>query len=203
MSDSRLRVALLYFSGLILFDFWFDCINRAPALLLENVPYIKKVVFPLEILCWVALAGALFRVVVSGAILLAFYLAIDGVPPASALAVPVTLVPFALVALGFMWFLSAAGVYLRDLRQAVVVVAPTAMFLSPIFFPLAVVPEPFQTLLYLNPLTLIVETVRAALFLGQWPDWTALAAYSGVAWFFAWAGYAWFLRLRGGFADVV
>ena len=203
LEGSTFQVALLYFSGLILFDFVLECLTRAPALLLEQVSYVKKVLFPLEILAWVVIGGALFRVLVGSAILLAFYLAIDGLPPVSALAAPFLMLPLALVAVGFIWFLSAIGVFVRDFRHAVLMLAPVTMFLTPIFFPLSSVSDPLRSLLYLNPLTLIVESVRATLFLGEWPNWLALALYTGLAWAFAWAGRSWFLYVRGEFADVV
>jgi lipopolysaccharide transport system permease protein len=200
---STFQVALLYFAGLILFDFVLECLMRAPALLAEQVAYVKKVLFPLEILAWVVVGAALFRVVVGSAILLVFYLAIDGLPPLSALAAPVLVLPLALVALAFTWLLSAVGVFVRDFRHAVLILAPVTMFLTPIFFPLKKVDEPLHSLLYLNPLTFIIESVRAALFNGQWPNWPALALYTVIAWAFAWAARSWFLFVRGEFADVV
>jgi lipopolysaccharide transport system permease protein len=203
LEGSTLQVALLYFSGLILFDFVLECLMRAPTLLAEQISYVKKVLFPLEILAWVVVGGALFRVLVGSAILLAFYLAIDGLPPLSALAAPLLVLPLALVAIGFTWFLSAVGVFVRDFRHAVLVLAPVTMFLTPIFFPLSTVPEPLRSLLYLNPLTFIIESVRATLFSGEWPSWPALALYTGIAWVLAWAGRTWFLFVRGEFADVV
>jgi len=203
LEGSTVQVALLYFSGLILFDFVLECLMRAPALLAEHISYVKKVLFPLEILAWVVVGGALFRVLVGGAILLAFYLAIDGLPPLSALAAPLLVLPLALVAVGFTWFLSAIGVFVRDFRHAVLVLAPVTMFLTPIFFPLSTVSEPLRSMLYLNPLTFIIESVRATLFLGEWPNWPALALYTVIAWAFAWAGRSWFLFVRGEFADVV
>jgi lipopolysaccharide transport system permease protein len=203
LEGSTLQVALLYFSGLILFDFVLECLMRAPALLAEQISYVKKVLFPLEILAWVVVGGALFRVLVGSAILLAFYLAIDGLPPLSALAAPVLVLPLALVAIGFTWFLSAIGVFVRDFRHAVLLLAPVTMFLTPIFFPLSTISEPLRSLLYLNPLTFIVESMRATLFLGEWPNWLALALYTTVAWAFAWAGRSWFLFVRGEFADVI
>lgn len=201
--ENHLKVALLYFVGLIFFNFLFECINRAPTLLLENVAYIKKVIFPLEILPWVVAGAGLVRVAVSAAILFAFYLVINGLPPLSVMAIPLLVTPLILVALGLTWFLSALGVYLRDIRQAMAVVAPATMFLSPIFFPLADVPEPFRTLLYINPLTFVIDSARGALFLGTWPSWSGLALYIGLAWAVAWAGYAWFMSVRHGFADVL
>lgn len=203
MEGSTLQVALLYFSGIILFDFVLECLTRAPALLAEQISYVKKVLFPLEILAWVVIGGALFRVLVGSSILLVFYLAIDGLPPLAALAVPVLVLPLVLVAMGFIWFLSAIGVYIRDFRHAVLVLAPVTMFLTPIFFPLSTISEPIRSLLYLNPLTFVIESVRAALFVGAWPNWPALALYAALAWGFAWAGRSWFLFVRGEFADVV
>ncbi len=203
LEGSTLQVALLYFSGLVLFDFVLECLMRAPALLAEQIAYVKKVLFPLEILAWVVVGSALFRVLVGSGILLAFYLAIDGLPPLSALAVPVLVLPLALVAVGCTWFLSAAGVFIRDFRHAVLVMAPVTMFFTPIFYPLSTISEPLRTLLYLNPLTFVIESVRATLFLGEWPNWLALALYTVIAWAFAWAGRSWFLFVRGEFADVV
>jgi lipopolysaccharide transport system permease protein len=202
-AGGKLQVALLYFVGLILYEFLVECIGRGPTLMLENVSYIKKVVFPLDILAWVAVGGALFRVGVSSLMLLVFFLVLDGLPPPSALAAPLVVPPLALIGLGCLWFLSAMGVYLRDLRHGAALVAPALMFLSPIFFPLSAVPEPVRTLLYLNPLTPAIEMARGALFLGQWPDWGGLALYTGIGLVFAWAGHAWFMSVRRGFADVV
>jgi len=201
--ENHLRVALLYFVGLIAFNFLFECINRAPTLLLENVAYIKKVIFPLEVLPWVIVGAGLVRVAVSSAILLAFYFVIDGLPPPAVVVIPLLVVPLAMITLGLAWFLSALGVYLRDIRQAMTVVAPATMFLSPIFFPLSEVPEPFRSLLYINPLTFVIDSTRSALFLGTWPSWLGLTFYFGVAWIVAWTGYAWFMSVRRGFADVL
>lgn len=201
--QNHLKVALLYFVGLIAFNFLFECVNRAPTLLLENVAYIKKVIFPLEVLPWVIVGAGLVRAVVSAAILFVFYLVMNGVPPLAVIAIPLMVVPLVMITLGFTWFLSAVGVYLRDIRQAMTVVAPATMFLSPIFFPLSEVPEPFRFLLYINPLTFVIDAGRGALFFGLWPNWAGLALYFGAAWIVAWAGYASFMSVRRGFADVL
>ena len=203
METSKFQVPLLYFVGLILFDFFFECINRAPTLMIEHAVYIKKIVFPVEILAWVVVLVALFRVVIGGALLLLFYLVIDGLPPPSALAAPLIILPLAVIALGLVLFLSALGVYVRDFRQVITVIAPAIMFLSPIFFPLATVAAPFRRFFYLSPLTFPAESIRAALFLGEWPNGLGALAYVLAAWLVAWAGYAWFMTVREGFSDVV
>jgi lipopolysaccharide transport system permease protein len=196
------NVALLYFVGLILFDFLFESVIRAPMLVGEYASLIKKVPFPVEVIAWVALATAAFRGVVSACILLIFYLVVDGLPPVSALSIPITLAPLALVALGSIWLLAPVGAFVRDVRHLIGLAAPAAMFLTPIFYPLSAVPEPYRYLLYANPLSLAVEDTRRALFEGGWPQWGALAAYSIIAWAFVSGAYWTFMRVKMDLADV-
>ena len=200
---SNVEIALTYFSGLILFDFVFECVSRAPGLMLEHVNYIKKVVFPVEILAWMVLFGSAFRLAIGSILLLAFYFFAAGLPPPSALFVPLILAPLALFAIGSVWFLSALGVYIRDIKQLIIVIAPIAMFLSPVFFPLSAVPEVFRAYFYLNPLTYPLESVRAALFVGHWTPTTGFTVYCASSLIFSWLGYLTFMRLRFGFADVL
>ena len=201
--NTALETALLYFVGLTFYDFFMEAIHSSPALMADNVNYVKKVVFPLEILPFATLGAALVRLCVTGAILLVFFVVIRGMPPLATVAVPLAVAPFALVVLGFTWFLSALGAYVRDLRQVTGVLALVMMYLSPIFFPLVMVPERARALFYVNPLAFPIETTRGALFSGQWPAWWALLAYAAVAWLFAAAGYRWFVRVKPGFADVI
>lgn len=198
-----LDTALLYFIGLTYYDLFMEAINTAPGLMLDNVNYVKKVVFPLEILPVAALGAALVRLAVTGAIVLIFFVVIRGVPPLASLAIPLIVAPFALLVLGVVWFLSALGAYVRDLKQVTGVLALVMMYLSPIFFPLTMVPARARVFFYANPLAFPIESTRAALFAGAWPNWSALAAYIVIAWLFAVAGFRWFLHVKPGFADVV
>lgn len=200
---SNTEFALLLFSGLILFNVLGECLSRAPGLLLENVSYIKKVVFPLEILPLVSLAVALFNAGIGFVILVVFHLMVAGLPPPTALLLPLVLAPLCLTTLGLSWFFAAAGVFLRDLRQVVGVAVTVLMFLSPIFYPMTAIPERFRAILHLNPMTAILEQSKDLLFWGRVPspvDW-GLATLG--AWAVAWLGYLWFMKTRRGFADVV
>ncbi len=196
-------VVLIYFSGLVIFNFFIEPVCRAPALMVENVSYIKKIIFPLELFAWVVLGGALFRLCIGAAILSLVYLAVKGLPPVTAIVIPLLLALLSLVVVGFVWLLSALAVYLRDIRHMIVVLMPAFMFLSPVFFPLSAVPEMLRGLLYVNPLTFILEGMRGALFGGLWPNWFALAVYAVAAFLFCWFAYRLFVKLRAGFADVL
>ena len=109
-SDSRSEFALVLFAGLMVFNLFAECFNRAPRLILDNVNYVKKVVFPLEILPWVALGSALVNLGISLLVWLAFYGVAFGVPPVTVLLFPLMILPLLLLVLGLSWALAALGV---------------------------------------------------------------------------------------------
>ena len=195
--------AVILFAGLSVFQLFAEVVTRAPSLVLANVNYVKKVVFPLEILPLVAVGSALFHFCVSLAALLAFMLWVPGHIPATALLLPLVLAPLILVMLGLAWFFASLGVYLRDTAQVLSTVVSALMFLSPIFFPSSAMPEWIRPWLVLNPLTLPVEQAREVLIWGRVPDFGALAVYAACAAVIAAAGFSWFQATRKGFADVL
>lgn len=194
---------LLLYSGVLIYSIFSECVGRAATLVLENVSYVKKVVFPLEILPWVAMTTALVNFLIGMAVMLALYLAMLGLPPATILLLPLVVAPLVLFTLGVTWALAAVGVYLRDLRHVVGVLVSMLMFLSPIFYPVTAVPEGVRVVLYLNPITPILETSKDVLFWGRLPDPALLVGSLVAAWAVAWLGHYAFARLRRGFADVV
>jgi lipopolysaccharide transport system permease protein len=203
---SPLEVAVLRFVGLTLFDFFFDCLMTAPTLMVDNANFVKKVVFPLEILSFVTVGAALVRFCITASIVLVLYLAADGMPGLAALSIPLLLVPLILVAAGLVWVMAAIGTYIRDLGQVIGLFSMVALYLSPILFPVSQVAAaapwavPF---FYANPLTFVIESSRAALFSNLWPNWTGLLLYTLGAWLFASVCFRWFVRLKPGFADVL
>jgi lipopolysaccharide transport system permease protein len=202
-SDSKTEFALILFAGLLVFNFFSECVNRAPGLILANTSYVKKVVFPLEILPVVTLGTALFHCMVGLLAWLLFYMIFFGAPPLTALLFPVVLLPLLFLTAGISWLLASLGVFLRDVAQVVGVVTTVLMFLSPIFYPVSALPESFQKVLLLNPLALVIEQTRDVLIFGKalhWPVYFASLVGSIVV---AWLGYAWFQKTRKGFADVL
>jgi len=203
VSENPGDFALMLFAGMLLFTFFSECVNRAPGLLVSNPNLVKKIVFPLEVQAWVSVVSGLFQTLVSLVVLLAAFLFLKGIPPWTALLVPVVFVPLSLVVLGLSWFLSSLGVYLRDIGQVVGHLVMMTMFLSPLFYPVTAIPEKFRPLFYLNPLTMLMGQARKVLILGELPDWTSLGIYTLGALAFAWFGFWWFQRTRRGFADVI
>ncbi len=202
-SESRSEFALVLFAGMIVFSLFSEAITRAPTTIVANPSYVKKVIFPLEILPCVALGAALFHACVSVLVWLAAYVLLFGTPHVTALLLPVVLLPLVLLTLGLSWLLASLGVYLRDVAQVVGLATTALMFMSPIFYPLSALPEQYRPLLLLNPVTPAVEQARAVLVWGQLPDFGMLAIYLAASAAIAWLGFAWFQKTRRGFADVL
>lgn len=202
-STASFEFAVILFAGLNINSLFAECANRAPALIVDNTNFVKKVVFPLEILPWSVVGAALFHLLISTVVLLVFGLAVRGAIPWTVLLFPVVVAAFLPFIAGVVWVLASLGVFLRDVKQAIGVVTAALMFLAPIFYPKEMIPPQYRDLLYLNPLTIVVEASQNVLVWGQVPDWRLLGPYALGSCLFAWFGFAWFERTRRGFSDVL
>jgi lipopolysaccharide transport system permease protein len=202
-AQSKTEFAMVLFAGLMAFNLFAECINRAPSLILVNVNFVKKVVYPLEILPLVVLAAGLFHFFISLGVWTLAYILLFSVPHLTIIYVPLVLMPLMMFILGGSWMLSSLGVYLRDISQLIGLLVTILMFLSPIFYPVSALPERYQFILYMNPLTPIIEQLRGVLYLGQAPNFIVL----GLSWLvnavIAWLGFLCFQKTRSGFADVL
>ena len=203
IGGGRAGFAIVLFVGMIIHGLFAEVINRAPGLMLSNVNYVKKVVFPLELLPVTALGAAVFHALISLVVLLAVFLLSNGYLQATAVLFPLILLPLVIATLGFTWMLASLGVFVRDVGQTVGIFTTILLFVSPVFYPVSALPESFRPWLLANPLTFIIEQSRAVLVYGQYPDWSGLALYTAASVVIAWAGFWWFQRTRKGFADVL
>lgn len=195
--------ALHVFSGLLTFGIFSESVSRAPNLIIENSNYVKKVVFPLEVLSCVIVGAALFNALIGfGIFFLGFFLLL-GPPPLSALLLPLVMSPLIFFTLGACWFLSALGVFVRDVRYLVTVAISVLMFMSPIFYPASAFPEKLRVLMLLNPLAPVLDAVKGALFDGNFPDPIIYAGGLSVSVLATWVGYTFFMITKRAFADVI
>ncbi|MCL6478014.1 MAG: ABC transporter permease [Peptococcaceae bacterium] len=201
--ESKADFAIILFVGMIVHGLFAECINRAPGIIISNVNYVKKVVFPLEILPWVVMGSALFYSLVSVVVLLMAQLIINRYVPWTSMLFVLVLLPLIFAGMGFTWFLAALGVFVRDIGQITGIFTTVLLFLSPVFYPVSALPEEYRGLLQFNPLTLIIEESRKVLVFASLPDWPSLgvALLAGLA--IASSGFWWFQKTRKGFADVL
>ena len=199
----HLQFAIILFAGLNINTLFSECANHATTLITENTNFVKRVVFPLETLSWSVLGAALFHLLVSTGVLLVMLLIANGRVPWTVVLFPLVIACFLPLVAGAVWLLASLGVFLRDLKQVVVIITVVLMYLAPIMYPATMIPVGYRHLLYLNPLTIIVEASQNVLVWGRPPIWSHLAIYALVSCLFAWAAFAWFEKTRKGFADVV
>lgn len=201
--DSKTEFALVLFAGLLVFNLFSECITRAPGIILANTNYVKKVIFPLEILPWVVLGSALFHFLVSLFVWVAAYILIFGLPHLTLLMLPFIIFPFLLFVLGLSWLFASLGVFLRDLGQFIGIAVQVLMFMSPIFYPATALPEKLRFVIYMNPLTLPIEMIRDIIYWGRLPDFAEWTLASLASFVIFCLGFAWFQKTRKGFADVL
>jgi lipopolysaccharide transport system permease protein len=203
LSGGTADYALLLFAGLIVFNACAECLAAAPVLVTGSPNFVKKVIFPLEILPWVMALTALVHALVGVAVWFLGYVVLKGTPPWTAVFFPVVLLCFFPLLLGIGWLLSALGVFVRDLAQLSVMLSHALLFLTPIFYSLEATPPVLQGVLLANPLTFIVEQLRQVLFFGIFPGVRGLTMYFAFASLFAWGSLRLFRHLRPRFADLV
>ena len=198
-----LGFAINLFAGLITYNIFAECATQAPTLILSNVNYVTKVIFPLETLSAVSVAAALFHGCTSTIVLLAFELIAVQHVPLTVLLLPLVWLPFLLGCLAMSWLLSALGVFLRDLGQLIGVAVSMLMFMSAVFYPLSALPPALQTVMGLNPLVVVIEQSRRVLVQGVAPS----ASYVVLGFLLMLAlcelSYRLFSKARRGFADVL
>jgi lipopolysaccharide transport system permease protein len=203
LNESKTDFAVILFVGLIIHSLFAETLSRAPSLILGNVNYVKKVVFPLEILPVVSFLSVLFHSFISMIVLITAFFIFNGYIHWTIIFIPVVVFPLALLTLGLTWFLSSLGVYLRDVGQTITIIMTVMMFLSPVFYPISSLPENLRPLIMLNPLTFIIEQARAVLIWGKLPDFTGVGIYTVISLLVMWLCYVWFQKTRKGFADVL
>jgi lipopolysaccharide transport system permease protein len=202
-SGGGVEFALQLMAGLMVFNLFAELASRSPHLVLEQPNLVKKVIFPLEVLPWVAVLAASFHWLLNALVLCLAVLVVRGGLPVSALALPLLIAAFLPFLLGLCWFLSALGVFVRDVGQMMLMVVSMGMFLSPVFYSSRALPGVLQGWMWLNPLNFVIESVREVLLLGLWPDWWGLLVYAAGACAAALVGASFFHLTRKGFADVL
>ena len=195
--------AVILFAGLIVHGFFAECITRAPTLIIANPNFVKRVVFPLDVMPWPMVLSALFHALVNTAVLALLMLVTEHKLPATFLLLPLVFLPLMLLTLGVSWFLASLGVFFRDIAQVMPVVATALLFLSSAIVPVSILSNELQILFHLNPLTFFIDQARAVALVGVAPNWAVLTLTLLGGFFVAWLGHAWFMATQRGFADVL
>lgn len=197
------QFSIILFAGLIVHGFFAECLGKSVGLIVGNPNFVKKVIFPLDILPWPMVFSALFHTFMNLIVFMVLRLIMDGDVAWTTVMFPLVMLPLVIFTLGVSWFMAAAGVYFRDLGQITGVIATAMLFLSSALMPVESVSEKYRWIIQLNPLTFIIDQARNVLLWGQSPDWVGLGWYSLASLVVFYAGHAFFMAIRRGFADVI
>lgn len=195
--------ALVLFAGLTPFNFFSAVTLRSPGLILSVPNYVKKVVFPLDILPVVIVVTAFITSLINVGLILIGSLLIFRSLSLTAFLLPLAYIPLILITLGLGWFLSSLGVFVRDVGQAVSIVIQVLLFVTPIFYSANQVPGALRFLVILNPLSAIIDGFRRVLIWNETLDWGAWGMVTLFSVVVATLGFAWFSATKRAFSDVM
>lgn len=203
VNDVQANYSLILFVGLIIHGLIAEVLNRSPTQIIRNANYVKKVVFPLEVLAIVEVLAALFHYFISFGVFLIILLVNSGEVKPTIVLMPITALSIVPMTIAGSWALSSLGTYLRDMNQVVGLVITSLLFLSPVFYPLSGLPQELQKFVLLNPITIPIEETRKVVLYGQYPDWQKISLFWLVSVVSLWLGYCIFQKGRKGFSDVL
>lgn len=202
-AEGHTSFSIILFAGLIVHGFFAECLNKSTTLITGNPNFVKRVIFPLEILPASMVLSALFHVAMNTLVFIALRWILDAAFSWQVILLPVIMLPLVFLTMGVSWFLASMGVYLRDVAQVTGILAMAMLFLSSAMMPIDSVPMSYRWVIELNPLSFVIDQARNVMLWGVDPNWQGLLLYALAGTAFAYAGYAWFVLTRKGFADVL
>jgi lipopolysaccharide transport system permease protein len=198
--EGALEFGLALFCG---FNLFAEVVMRSPSLILQYPNFVKKVVFPLEILPVVTTGTAVFHCLVAFAPLAIGLGFAHHQIPFTILYLILFLAPLTLVSCGVSWLLSSLGVFFRDIQPVLTAAITILMFMSAIFYPLNAIPAMWRGVVALNPMVHLIENARAAIIWGASPNWLIYFVLLFASLIVFLGGYFVFDRSKPAFADVL
>jgi len=195
--------ALYLFCGLLPWNMFQESLILSATTIISHANLVKRVVFPLETLPIAQTLAALANQLFGTLALLAATVLIRHELHATVLWLPLILLPQLIATCGAAWLIASLGVFLRDIAQGISLLLMAWMYLTPILYPEAIVPERYRFCVNLNPFTSLIRSYRRILLEGSAPDWRGLGYFSVFAVVSFLFGYWWFARTRKNFADVI
>jgi len=201
-SGTHSEFAITLFTGYIAFNIFSESVQAAPSLVLNNPSYVKKVIFPIEVLPVISTFAVVVDSFFSMVILLLGTIFILDTFPWTLVFLPAIYVPLILLSLGFSWFLASLGVFFKDLQHLVFILIQMLFFLTPLFYSLSAVPEAYRKFYIMNPLAAIVNHFRMVILWGEIPPLHEYVSLTLICLVICFAGYRVFARNRTLLSDM-
>lgn len=193
---------IFVYAALLLWTFFANSVTNCANSVVGNANLITKIYFPRLIIPLASVGAALVDLAIASAVLVVLMFVYGTQPTWQILLTPIFVAGTVLTATGVGTLLAALTVAYRDFRYVVPFLVQTWMFVSGVFYPLAMVPERWRLALSLNPMAGLIEGFRAAFF-GQPLDWIAIGTSVAVAAAAFLGGAIYFRRVERRFADII
>ena len=201
--ETKLDYGLGIFLSITIYQFLAEILMVSPTLMINHSNYVKKVIFPLDILPVAVVGTALYYLLLTLTIVITCIVFLGPGLSINALWIPVILFPFFLTALGLAWIFSALGVFFRDINQLTTFLSLALLYASAVFYSSNQIPAAIWQFIKFNPLIHSIELSRQTLLWQQSPDIPSLTYLYGFSIIFVWIGFFIFNKLKPTFADVI
>ncbi|MEJ1974423.1 MAG: ABC transporter permease [Lacunisphaera sp.] len=201
--ETRFDYALGMLVGLMLFGFVAEAMGSSLIVIVGNPNFVKRVVFPLQILPIALVGSALIHLLISLTLVLLGIMCLGSGLSSGALWLPVILLPVILLAMGVAWLFAGLGVFFRDLGQIMQFLTNVLMFSSAVFYSAEKIPAAAWTVMRFNPVLLAIELGRDALLWSRPLNFHHLGYLYFAGFASCYLGHAAFRRMRPAFADVL
>lgn len=202
-NETKIDYALAIFLGLTVFQLFGEVLGVAPSVIVSNPNFVKKVVFPLELLPAASVGAALFHLLISLGLVLVGVIFLGPGLSLRILWLPLILLPAVPLALGLAWFFAAIGVFFRDLNQLIAFLSMTLMYASALFYPVSHLHGIAWSILRFNPILLLIDLSRDAVIWDRSINLVHLGYLTAISLIVCVLGYALFRKMSPAFADVL
>ena len=201
--ENKVIFGLVLYLGIIQYNFIAEVLSKAPSLIIGNTNYVKKVIFPTEILSVVDVAVALSNMIIAFCVWLLAYMIFVKIPSVTFLLLPILILPLIFFGLGLSWLFCSLTVYFRDIVQIMGFFVMALLFSTPIFYPKSAVPKKLQWIVEMNPLANSVEFSRDILIYDRYPNFLNYFYCLVISIVICLFGYYVFKKFKHGFPDAI
>jgi homopolymeric O-antigen transport system permease protein len=202
--NSTLKVLIIdVFCGLSIYTIFAECTSNAINSIIQNVSFVKKIIFPLEILPVAATVSSIIFGIMWLIILALAALILLGSPILDLLLVLIIVLPFFIFCFGISWLVAAICVYIQDFKHIIDLGLRMLLFLTPIFYKTSSLSGVTKTIIKCNPLTCMIDNIRLIIINKTSPDWGEIVIFTIIAMVVFCFGHMVFMKAKDGFCDVI
>jgi ABC-2 type transport system permease protein len=197
------KYPMFLFVAIIPWIFFANSVQVSAGNIIANKELVKKIYFPREILPIAVVSAGLINLIY-GLIIVFLSLVIFNIHlTTSILYLPLVILLEYIFTLSLSLLVSALNVYFRDIEHILSIIMMSWFYLTPIIFPVEMIPQEYQGYFLINPMTTIITAYRDILYYAKVPDFLLLSYFAGISVILLIISYKFFKVLQKKFAEEV